>query len=326
MKQNFTVRQGALDGVEVFLSVAQHRSFRKAAAALGVTPSAVSQAVRVLEERIGTALFSRTTRSVGLTEAGERFLSRAKPAFEELVAASEIARGLGQRPAGLLRLSVPRALIPMLLEPLVASFCKANPEVEVELAASKDVIDLAAEGFDAGIRLGQFIAADMVAVPMTPPFRLVVVGSPDYFAARGRPKRTDDLRQQACLRWRRSSGALALWSFEVDGQAIEIAVSGPLIAGDFPTLLGAAIEGLGLAQLPEPLVAEGVSEGKLVRVLDAYAPTMPGVFLCYPDRRQIMPKLRAFIDHVKRHRAGDGKVGALNAKRKAGAKKRDDSA
>src|SRR5262245_14556493 len=136
MKQNFTVRQGALDGVEAFLSVAQHRSFRRAAAELGVTPSAISQAVRAVEGRIGAALFIRTTRSVGLTEAGERFLSRAKPAFEELVAASEDARDLGQRPAGLLRLSVPRAVVPLILEPVIASFCQAYPEIELEIAAS----------------------------------------------------------------------------------------------------------------------------------------------------------------------------------------------
>src|SRR5215813_8930688 len=135
MKQNFTVRQGALGGVEAFLSVAQHRSFRRAAAELGVTPSAISQAVRTLEARVGAALFMRTTRSVGLTEAGARFL-RAKPAFEELVAASQGARELGQRPAGLLRLTVPRAVVPILLEPLIASFCQAYPEVEVEVAAS----------------------------------------------------------------------------------------------------------------------------------------------------------------------------------------------
>src|SRR5579863_10524108 len=133
MKQDFTVRQGALDGVETFLHVAQHRSFRRAAAALGVTPSAVSQAVRALEARIGAALFIRTTRSVGLTEAGERFLARAKPAFEELVAASEAAHDLGQRPAGLLRLSVPRAVVPLILEPAIASFHKAYPEIEVEI-------------------------------------------------------------------------------------------------------------------------------------------------------------------------------------------------
>ncbi|MGF6964647.1 DNA-binding transcriptional LysR family regulator [Paraburkholderia sp. WC7.3g] len=299
MKQNFTVRQGALDGVEVFLSVAEHRSFRGAAAALGVTPSAVSQAVRVLEARIGATLFIRTTRSVGLTEAGERFLARAKPAFEELVAASEVARGLGERPSGLLRLSVPRAVVPILLEPLIASFCKANPEVEVEVAASKELIDLAAEGFDAGIRLGQFIAADMIAVPLTPPFRLIVVGSPGYFTARGSPENLNDLRAHACLRWRRSSGALALWSFNDNGQPVEIAVSGPFIASDFPGMLGAAVEGIGLAQLPEPMAAEGLRTGKLLRALDAYAPVMPGVFLYYPSRRQVMPKLRAFIDHVK---------------------------
>jgi len=308
MKQNFTVRQGALDGVEVFLSVAQHRSFRRAAAELGVTPSAVGQTVRVLEARIGAALFIRTTRSVGLTEAGEQFLARAKPAFEELVAAGEVARGLGQRPAGLLRLSVPRAVVPILLEPLIASFCQAYPEIELEIAASKELIDLAAEGFDAGIRLGQFVDADMVAIPLTPPFRLIVVGSPAYFAGRSRPRHTDDLRQHACLRWRRSSGALALWSFNDDGRAIEIAVSGPLIAHDFPTMLGAAVEGIGLAQLPEPMVAEGLRAGRLEHVLEPFAPVIPGVFLYYPGRRQITPKLRAFIDHVKSHATGHGKV------------------
>jgi DNA-binding transcriptional LysR family regulator len=324
MKQNFTVRQGALDGVEAFLSVARHRSFRKAAAELGVTPSAISQAVRVLEARIGTALFIRTTRSVGLTEAGERFLSRAKPAFEELVAASEVARGLGERPTGLLRLSVPRAIIPILLEPLITSFCKAYPEVEVEIATSKELIDIAAEGFDAGIRLGQFVAPDMVAVPLTPPFRLAVVGSPAYFAQRGRPRHTDDLRDHACLRWRRSNGALALWSFNDNGHPIEIAVSGPLIAHDFPTMLGAAIEGVGLAQLPEPLAAEDLKAGRLVHVLDAYAPVTPGVFLYYPDRRQIMPKLRAFIDHVKTRSpaAGNGKVRVPAGAKRAGSRKK----
>jgi DNA-binding transcriptional LysR family regulator len=305
MKQNFTVRQGALDGVEAFLSVARHRNFRKAAAELGVTPSAMSQAIRALEARVGAALFIRTTRSVGLTEAGERFLKRAKPAFEELVAASAAARDLGQRPAGLLRLTVPRAVVPILLEPLIASFCQAYPEVEVEIASSEKLVDLAAEGFDAGIRLGQFISADMVAVPLTPPFRLVVVGSPDYLARNGRPKRPDDLRHHACVRMRRSGGALALWSLNDNGRAIEIAVSGPLIANDVPTMLGAAAEGVGLAQVPEPVAAGAVKAGKLVQVLKPFAPTAPGVFLYYPGRRQVLPKLRAFIDHVKsRSQAG----------------------
>ena len=228
--------------MQAFLSVAQHRSFRRAAAELEVTPSAISQAVRALEARLGTVLFIRTTRSVGLTEAGERFLSRARPAFEELIAASGAARELGQRPAGLLRLTVPRTVVPILLEPLVASFCRAYPEVKVEIAASEELVDLAAEGFDAGIRLGQFIAADMVAVRLTKPFPFIIVGSPAYLARSGRPESPDDLRQHACLRLRRSNGALALWSLTHKGRAIEIAVSGPLIANDFPTMLGAAVE------------------------------------------------------------------------------------
>ena len=306
MKQNFTVRQGALDGVEAFLSVAQHKSFRRAAAELGVTPSAISQAVRALEERVGAALFTRTTRSVGLTEAGERFLARAKPAFEELVAAGEVARDLGKRPSGLLRLAVPRAVVPILLEQLIASFCEAYPEIELEIAASAQLVDLATEGFDAGIRLGQFIAADMVAVRLSPPFRFIVVASPAYLARRGRPERPDDLRHHACIRLRRSGGALALWQFEDNARTLEVAVSGPLIAHDFPTILGAALEGVGLAQVPEPIASEAIVAGKLVHVLEPYASMTPGMFLYHPGKRQVMPKLRAFIDHVKGRAEGTG--------------------
>jgi DNA-binding transcriptional LysR family regulator len=322
MKQNFTVRQGALDGVEAFLSVAQHKSFRRAAAELGVTPSAISQAVRALEARVGAALFMRTTRSVGLTEAGERFLSRAKPAFEELVAASEVARDLGQRPAGLLRLTAPRAVVPLLLDPLIASFCEAYPEVEVEIAASPDLVDIAAEGFDAGIRLGQFIEADMIAVRLTPPFPFVVVGSPDYLRRRQRPERIDDLRQHACLRMRRSNGSIVSWSFVNGNEAVEVIVSGPFIANDMPTMLGAAVDGLGLAQVPAPIAAGAVKAGKLVRVLEPFAPTAPGVFLYYPGHRQMMPKLRAFIDHVKSRSDANRSRSGVAERRTGGVKTR----
>jgi DNA-binding transcriptional LysR family regulator len=299
MKQNFTVRQGALDGVAAFLSVAHHRSFRRAAVDLGVTPSAMSQAIRALEARIGAALFIRTTRSVGLTEAGQRFLLRAKPAFEELVGATEDARDLGQRPAGLLRLTAPRAVVPTLLEQLIAPFCEAYPDVEVEIAASADLVDIAAEGFDAGIRQGQFIEADMIAVRLKPSHPLAVVGSPDYLRRRQWPKLIDDLRQHACLRMRRSNGSIAPWSFVNGNESVEVVVSGPFIANDIPTMLAAAVEGLGLAQVPQPLAAGAVKAGKLVPVLERFAPTAPGLFLYYPGNRQMMPKLRAFIDHVK---------------------------
>ena len=300
MKQNFTVRHSALDGVEAFLNVAQHRSFRRAAAALGVTPSAISQSVRALEARLGAALLLRTTRSVGLSEAGERFLSRARPAFEELVAASEVARALGSRPTGLLRLAVPPGVVSVLLEPLIASFCQAYPEIEVEIAASGELIDLVAQGFDAGIRMGQFIAADMIALRLTPAFPFVVVGSPEYLVKRKGPERIDDLRQHACMRMRRSDGSIAPWRFVEGNRTVEAIVSGPLIAHDFPTLLGAAIRGLGLAHLPGPLARAPIAEGRLQAVMVPYAITVPGVFLYYPDRRQVLPKLRAFIDHMKR--------------------------
>ncbi len=304
MKQNFTVRQGALDGVETFLTVAEHRSFRRAATALGVTPSAVSQAIRALEARVGAALLARTTRSVGLTEAGERFLARAKPAFAELVAAGEAARDVGQRPTGLLRLSVPRAIIPLILEPVIASFSQAYPDIEIEIAASAELVDLVAGGFDAGIRLGQLIAPDMVAVRLTPSFPLAVVGSPDYLRGRSRPSRIEDLRDHACLRFRRPDGSIAPWSFLDGNRTVDAVVSGPLIAHDYPTLIGAAIRGLGLLQLPRPLAAAAIADGRLQALLTPFAVTLPGVFLCHPGRRQVLPKLRAFIDHIKAHGVG----------------------
>jgi DNA-binding transcriptional LysR family regulator len=315
MKQNFTVRQGALDGVEAFLGVARHRSFRRAAAELGVTPSAVSQAVRAVEARVGAALFIRTTRSVGLTEAGDRFLSRAKPAFEELVAAGEAARDLGQRPTGLLRLTVPRAVVPLVLEPVIGSFCQAYPDIELEIAASDEMVDLAAGGFDAGIRLGQFIAPDMVVVRLTRPFPFVVVGSPDYLRLRKRPERIDDLRGHACLRLRRSNGSIAPWPFADGNRAVEAIVSGPLIAHDPTTLLGAAIQGVGLAQVPGPLAKAPIADGRLRALLTPFAITTPGVFLYHPGRRQVLPKLRAFIEHV-RYRSADAPPDRTIARRR----------
>lgn len=302
MKQNFTTRHSALDGVEAFLSVAQHRSFRRAAAELGVTPSAMSQAVRALEARVGVALFIRTTRSVGLTQAGEHFLSRAKPALEELAAAGAAVRDLGDRPTGLLRLAVPRAVVPLILQSVIIPFCQAYPEIELEIAASEERVDLAAGGFDAGIRMGQFVEADMIVVRLTQPFQFVVVGSPDYLRSRTRPKLIGDLRDHACLRMRRPNGSVVPWSFVDGNQAIEAVVSGPLTAHDYPTLIEAAIHGLGLAQVPAPPVKSHIAEGRLQAVLTSFSVTTPGLFLYYPSKRQMLPKLRAFIDHYTKTR------------------------
>jgi DNA-binding transcriptional LysR family regulator len=309
VKQRYTVQRGALDGVEAFLRVAERRSFRAAAADLGVTPSAVSQAVRALEARVGIALFTRTTRSVGLTEAGERFRERAQPAFQEIVAANNAASYLGAKPSGLLRLAVPRAVVPVVLQPLLASFCAAYPDVSVEIAASEELVDLAKDGFDAGIRLGELIASDMVAVRLTPSFRLIIVGSCDYLARAGRPRTPSDLASHACVRLRRSSGALANWRLQNDGGPVDLQVSGPLIVHDYPSMLAAALAGVALAQVPEPIAREHVVAGRLTEVLAKFAPTTLGVFLYFPDRKQVSPKLRAFIDHARDFvtSRGDGK-------------------
>jgi DNA-binding transcriptional LysR family regulator len=185
------------------------------------------------------------------------------------------------------------------LEPVIASFCQAYPEIELEIAASDELVDLATGGFDAGIRLGEFIAPDMVVVRLTPPFPFVIVGSPDYLSRHGRPERIDELRRHACLRMRRSNGAIAPWRLLDGNKTIEAIVSGPLIAHDYPTLLGAAIQGLGLAQIPGPIAKAPIAGGRLQAVLTAFAVTTPGVFLYHPDRRQVLPKLRAFIEHIK---------------------------
>ena len=303
MKQAYTISRGALDGVEAFVRVAERRSFRQAADDLGVTPSAVSQAVRALEARMSVTLFTRTTRSVGLTEAGERLLERARPAFDEIVAATTAASGLGLKPSGLLRLAVPSSVVPLVLQPLLASFYAAFPDVVVETVASPELADLAKDGFDAGIRLGELIDADMIAVRLTPPFRLIFVGSPGYLARCGRPSEPADLASHACVRLRRSNGGFAPWRVRAAGGPIELAVSGPLIVNDVPTMLHAALGGVGLAQVPEPMAVEHVAAGDLEEVLPDHAPSSPGLFLYFPSRTQVMPKLRAFIDHVKMYAA-----------------------
>ncbi len=310
MKRSYTVARGVLEGVEAFLRVAARRSFRQAADDFGITPSAISQTIRSLEERLGVPLLTRTTRSVGLTEAGERFLERARPAFDEIVAAGDAARGLAERPSGLLRLAVPRAVVPLLLQPVLASFAEAYPDVVVEIVASEELVDLAKDGFDAGIRLGEFIAADMVAVRLTPSFRYAIVASPGYLERHGRPAAPEDLQHHSCVRMRRSSGVLAPWRVEIGGLPTDLAVNGPLVVNDFPTMLGAALGSVGLAQVPQPIAAKMVSEGQLEEVLAAHASRSPGVFLYHSGRRQVLPKLRAFIDHVRRHSTDLGALAA----------------
>jgi DNA-binding transcriptional LysR family regulator len=306
MKQEYIIARNQLDGVEAFLRVADRRSFRAAADDLGLSPSAISQTIRALEARVGVPLLTRTTRSVGLTEAGERFLDHAKPAFVGLTAAFEAARSFGERPAGLLRLNVPRAAIPFLIEPVIEGFVAAFPEVEVEICGEDELIDLVERGFDAGIRMGDYLDADMIGIRLTPPFRLVVVGSPAYFERHGRPNVPADLRSHRCIRGRApTTGAIFRWHFDVAGQPVEIAVDGPLIVNDLDVSKAAALRGVGLAYLGEPLVAEHIASGALELALEDHAAWSPGAYLYYPSRTQMLPKLRAFIDFIREHRPPD---------------------
>ncbi|HEY0112005.1 MAG TPA: LysR family transcriptional regulator [Allosphingosinicella sp.] len=303
MKQEYTITRNQLDGVEAFLRVAERRSFRAAADDLGLSPSAISQTIRALEARVGVPLLTRTTRSVGLTEAGERFHEHARPAFEGLTAAFEAARSYGDRPAGLLRLNVPRAAIPFLIEPVIEGFSTAYPEVEVEICGEDELIDLVERGFDAGIRMGDFLEADMIGIRLTPPFRLVVVGSLDYFERHGRPAQPSDLRSHRCIRSRApTTGAIFRWHFEVEGQRVETAVEGPLIVNDMDVAKAAALRGIGLAYMAEPLVRGPLEEGRLELALEPYAAWSPGAYLYYPSRTQMLPKLRAFVDFIREHR------------------------
>ncbi len=301
MKQSYTIPRGQLDGLEAFLRVAERKSFRAAADDLGVSPSAISQTIRALEARVGAALLTRTTRSVGLTQAGQYFLDRARPAFGDLNAAYEAARSLGDKPAGLLRINTPRSVVTYLIEPILAGFLATYPDVEVEIFSEDGFVDLAEGGFDAGIRLGEFLQADMVAVRLTAPFRFVVAGTPAYFEKHGRPERPSDLRRMPCVRFRQVRGTIPNWSFVDGNRPIEVAVSGPVIVNDITAAMSTMMQGIALAHLAEPLVEEGVARGEIETVLDNYAGSSPGIYLYYAGRAQMLPKLRAFIDYIREH-------------------------
>lgn len=299
MKNSYTISRNLLDGVEAFLRVAAQKSFRAAADDLGVSPSAISQTVRQLEDRVGVPLFIRTTRSVGLTEAGALFHAQAAPAWAMLIGAWESARSLGGRPAGLLRLNMPRSVVPLLMEPIIADFCSRYPDVDVEVTGEDALIDLAASGYDAGIRVGDRLDADMISVRLTPAFRFVIVASPAYLAAHGRPATPADLRAHNCIRQRLANGSLMPWRLSDGGRAIEVAVKGRVIVNEMAAMIALARRGLGLAQVSEPLVIDDVQSGALELVLPGLSSASPGLFLHYPGHAQVMPKLRAFIDHVR---------------------------
>jgi DNA-binding transcriptional LysR family regulator len=284
-----------LDGLAVFLAVAEQRGFRAAAKQLGLTPSAVSQNIRSLERRLGAALFARTTRSVGLTEAGEQLLVHARPAAEMLQAGLDAARDLGERPSGLLRINAPRPTVALLIDRLLPEFHAAHPGIRLELFGEDERIDIVKHGFDAGIRLGHIVEVDMVSTWLTAPEPYVVVAAPALIAQHGRPKRPEDLQQRPAILIRRNGQVARSWELAKAGRAVHIGVDGPLIVNDYDAYLRAAVRGVGFAYVIRSMVSDELADGRLVAMLEDHARRVPGLSLYYPSRSQSLPKLRAFI-------------------------------
>ena len=299
MKKHSPISRPSLASLEGFLAVALHGSFRRAAAERGVSPSALSHVVRGLEEMLDVRLFNRTSRSIALTDSGRYLVERVGPALGDVAEALREVGALRGRPAGLLRLNVPRIANELIIQPLLGRFLAAYPEVRLEVASFDGLVDIVAEGFDAGIRRDRRLAPGMVALPVGPARRFAVVGSPSYFVGRDRPLQPQELHAHACIERRFPDGSRYGWEFARDGETLEIDVSGPLIADDTALMVRAALDGVGLAFVFESLVADHVAGGRLVRVLEDWCPILPRFFLYYPGRRQVPAPLRAFIDMVR---------------------------
>lgn len=289
-----------LNGLIALKAVAEKRNFTLGADALGISPSAISQAIRQLEKRLGVTLLSRTTRSTSLTEAGERFLKEASPAIDQILAAMNNVGTYAEKPSGKLRINLPRVTYPNILEPIVESFIKKYPEITVELYFEDELSDLVEGGFDAGIRLTELTAKDMVAMKIYGPITHVVVGSPKYFNKMGRPKHPKDLLNHNCLNFRFGKATVyERWEFEQKGKEFQIQVQGSMISNDSFSLLNSAVNGLGVVYYIKEMIEDKIKSGKLEVVLEQFACKGEGFYLYYPKSSQVLPKLRAFIDHIK---------------------------
>jgi len=282
-----------------FLAVARHGNFRRAAAEMGCTPSALSHALRALEERLDLRLFNRTTRSVALTEAGRRLFERVAPAFRDIEDALEDLNAFRGKPIGRLRINSARASAQIVLLPRVTSFLAENPGVQVELAIDNAAIDMVSTGFDAGVRFGEIVAQDMVAVPLGPRQRSAIVASPGFFERHRKPDVPQELRELPCILLRFSDGRLYHWEFERGGVEVAIEVEGALTLDDQGLAIEAALDGAGIAYAFEAQVSALVANHRLVRVLEDWCPYYPGFYLYYPSRRQMPAVLRAFVEHLQ---------------------------
>ncbi|GAB0113780.1 LysR family transcriptional regulator [Acidisoma sp. C75] len=311
--------ESALPGTDyaqlrAFLAVAEALSFSRAAKALGITPSALSQTVRAFEESLGLQLLRRTTRSVALTEAGATLQRLAMPAIAELGAALGQARLAGGRPAGTVRLHSFRSAARDYLAPLLGEFCTAYPEILLDITLDDSVVDLVAGGFDLALRIGEVIERDMVALPLGPALRQVPAASPAYLSRYGAPAHPRDLLQHRCIRWRWPGQAHPYaWEFCEAGRWFAVEVSGPLIVNDKEMAIAAALQGVGIAFCVEEAIAEHVAGGRLVPLLEPWCETFPGIFLCYPRQRQMAPAVRAVIDALRQAARPGGRPGEVRA-------------
>jgi DNA-binding transcriptional LysR family regulator len=291
------------DDLRAFLTIARHRSFRRAADELGCTPSALSHSVRTLEGRLNVRLLNRTTRSVALTEAGASLRTRLVPAFRDIDDALDDLNQHRGQPAGTLRINAARPSTQMVLLPMVTKFLAAHPAVSVEVNVDDSLVDTVSQDFDAGVRFGEVIAKDMIAVPIGPRQRTVIVASPAFFERHDKPRRPEQLKNLPCIRYRFARSRLYAWEFEQAGVELAIDVAGPLTLNDQTLMIQAALEGCGIAFAFESQVAELIASGKLIRVLEDWCPYYGGFYLYYPGRRHVPATLRAFVDFVRNHGA-----------------------
>ncbi len=287
--------------LRAFVAVGQELSFSRAASALGVSPSALSQMVRGFEERVGLHLINRTTRSVSLTPAGEMLLQRVRPAVADLGAALDQSRQSRERPAGRVRVHAFRVAADLFLAPMLRSFNDAYPDVLLDITLDDAVVDMVKGRYDAAIRVGEVIERDMIAVRLGPDLRQIVVASPDYLARHGAlPENPGDLKDHHCIRWHWPGQVTPYnWEFWDGKRWFDVAVDGPLIVNSRDLERQAALAGVGLAFVVEQMVAPLIAEGRLVPLLQKWSAPFPGFFLCYPEQRQMAPALRAFIDQVR---------------------------
>jgi DNA-binding transcriptional LysR family regulator len=286
--------------LRAFASIVEHGSFARAAAHLRVSPSALSQTIRGLEERLGMRLLNRTTRSVALSAAGARLMARLGPALEELDGALADASVAPDRPAGLLRINSSRIAAVQFVAPMLGGFHRAFPDITLDLVADDRITDIVAERFDAGIRLGERLERDMVGVKLTGDLEMMTVATPAYLAARGVPRSPRELSGHVCINMRMpTSGSLYRWEFERGRKTMEVAVEGPLIVNDSDVALAAALGGVGIAYLFDYQVRASLESGELVRVLAQWTPPFTGFYLYHPGRRHMPATLRAFIDFIR---------------------------